>query len=344
VASPGPTIAPTPTAPVVVTGDISWTRTGVIDADMFVYGAAAEARGFVVAGEDRDGRVGIWTSTDGLTWQRATVEGAGIIRALSLDGPHAVAVGCTDCGADGLPFRPAVWTSDDLTSWSLTTLPGKGLMLMDIAPTQSGYAATEAGALYEGCPPQRLLRSADGLSWQRVDAALEAVCGAIYDLVRVDDRLLLLGPSSWSSTGTKWMRIGKLPAGLEARFAEFVDWHGGVLAMAPGPCESEPDGGHCGSAPWTSADGVSWTRQSITAELDATLVEDVVRFGAGLVAVGSDERSQEIPIVLWSSDGIAWSRAVLSETEGSGVLAVAVLGDRIIALDLHGTVWLGLRG
>jgi hypothetical protein len=84
--------------------------------------------GFVIVGWEgtTDQSVAaVWTSADGLTWNRVLPDeavfggpGRTWMNAVVAGGPGLVAVGFSDDGEDGSPTRAAAWTSEDGLTWT----------------------------------------------------------------------------------------------------------------------------------------------------------------------------------------------------------------------------------
>ncbi len=79
-----------------------------------------------VAGETMNGywsAAAAWTSSDGLTWRPATVEGGAGCYLVDVAVTPSGLLGAGSCKSDG----PALWTSTDGTSWQRTTAPAVDL-------------------------------------------------------------------------------------------------------------------------------------------------------------------------------------------------------------------------
>ena len=118
---------------------------------------------------DNRGAAAVWTSTDGLSWQRiehdealfSTSNGQVFIDSVTAGGPGLVAV-----GRDGGRNAAAVWTSTDGLSWHR------------VVPDESVTAGSHLRSVTVGGPglvavgrdgdTAAVWTSVDGIAWQRV--------------------------------------------------------------------------------------------------------------------------------------------------------------------------------
>ncbi len=202
-----------------------------------------------------------WVSTDGMTWDAATIADAG-------PGSHMVAVTPTSDGFVALGYardldgaesnRILAWHSADGTGWEQATVQRPASREFDAFP--AALADGPAGLLALGSfvgqdlAGQRLWHSPDGQSWEPV--ALPDVKGdAIWDtVVGVPGGYALLGqrgqgrggayvvkPSNWHSVdGVTWEKLGGLPSSTLAASPD-----GTVVAIG-------------GTHVWRSSDLVEW--------------------------------------------------------------------------------------
>jgi len=164
----------------------------------------------------------VWTSVDGITWDRAPVDPDlldGIQRVAGDEsGLVAIGGGWPDSQGNG-----AMWSSPDGLSWSV--VPGAPT-LTAIAATDSGFVgvgteelvenACDAGA--DGDCRAVVWTSVDGTTWTRVPPN-EAVFGGgsdkqmMSDVTTVGSGVMAVGTSVWySPDGTTWSRIYQDPA------------------------------------------------------------------------------------------------------------------------------------
>lgn len=209
-----------------------------------------------------------WVSADGVSWDAASIAGAG-------RGNHMVAVTPTSEGFVALGYarelggaqssRILAWYSSDGTAWDQASIGRPARRGFDTIP--AGLADGPAGNLADGpagllalgsftgqdLAGQRLWHSADGQSW--APTPLPDVEDAIwYSVVAVPDGYALLGqrgewrdddyetePSNWLSTdGVTWEELEGLPSKTLATASD-----GTVVAIG-------------GSDIWRSSDLVEW--------------------------------------------------------------------------------------
>ena len=225
------------------------------DGEQEMSSVVAGGRGLVAVGWDA-GReaAAVWTSTDGLVWERVAhdeaVFGGGFrqsMRSVAVGGPGLVAV-----GHDGGRDAAAVWTSTDGIAWQ--RVPHDEAALGGDSPLTTMYSITVGGPglvavgrdIWQGAV---VWTSTDGLVWERV-AQDEAVFGGDGEQVM------------WS-----------------------------VTAGGPGLVAVGADSGRESAAVWTSADGSSWQRithdETVFGGDDKQSMRSVAAGGPGLVAVGS---------------------------------------------------------
>jgi len=316
-----------PTPPLL--SSLSWSR---VPYDEAVFGGEFEQEmnsvtvggpGLVAVGQAGPGgdaihkRAAVWTSLDGITWDRVphdeavfggAIFGGATMFSVTAGGPGLVAVGEDgDAGA-------AVWTSPDGINWSRVhdeavfgesvlegvmrsvTVGGPGLVA--VGGDRSGQGATSNAVVWT---------SVDGITWARVPHS-DAIFG------RKEVNRCCTSMSSVTVGGPGLVAVG-------------LDW--------PGDGEDER------AAVWTSVDGIDWSRvPHDEAVFGDAWMNSVTAGGPGLVAVGADE---ERAVVWTSPDGIAWSRvphdgAVFGGEEappaccGAGMSSVTVGGPGLVAV------------
>ena len=243
--------------------------------------------------EDDISDAAVWYSTDGLTWERVSVE------ALSDSGPEEmltvipsgtgfVAAGFVIAGAEA---DAAVWSSPDGISWTRVHDPrfaeAGTQRIYSLAETPHGLIA--GGTNYSRIDfgvynlDARVWISTDGIKWDKVDAA--------------------------SFGGPGWQYISAVvatPTGLIAA--------GGYILGQPGL--------HNDAAVWTSDDGVTWERVVAPAlgGSGAQHISALVLDLEGVVAVGYDTTAggYRLPAVWTSPDGLIWARNLGSGLEEPG--------------------------
>ena len=147
----------------------------------------------------------IWTSTDGITWSPATVEGSdgsGGVDQLTVSGDGTwVATGSLD-------GRLVAWRSDDGTEWSVVyefaTEPEQGYRAAWLAGLPVGFVAID---MNDGITTWT---SVDGASWtgtpvERPTAPDDATAEFALGMGRIGDRIVLAGPvTSPDAGGMTW--------------------------------------------------------------------------------------------------------------------------------------------
>jgi hypothetical protein len=199
-------------------------------------------------------------SADGVTWDRASVTGAGRGRHMSLITPTSdgfVALGYARKLDGAKSSRILAWYSSDGTEWEEASIRRPALRGFDAFP--DGLADGPAGQLALGkftgqdIAGQRLWLSADGQTWE--PTPLPDVEGATwYTVVAIPDGYVLLGESgppsgdlsewkasNWRSVdGVTWEELEGLPSSILAAAPD-----GTVVAIG-------------GTDVWRSSDLVAW--------------------------------------------------------------------------------------
>ena len=281
-------------------------------------------------------RPAVWTSVDGLIWNRIPSDGPdigrGAMKKVTAGGPGLVAVGW---GA-GNGLSGAVWTSVDGIAWSQVPFdePVFGNSIID-SVTAGGPGLVAVGTVYD--PPQlnqtrhaAVWTSADGRTWSRVThdddevfatASMRDVTAGDTGLVAVgyDDDAGIDGGAAavWlSADGLTWTRVPHDPTvfGDNSNTAHSYQMTGvsvggpGLVAVGwfHGPAATPTP------AVWTSANGTTWFRvpHNDTAFAENAYFDTVTVGEAGLVAVGIAGCG---PAVWTSNDGLEWSRTTFVE-------------------------------
>jgi hypothetical protein len=327
-----------------------WTAIGNANAlflsrtvltEIVAYDGRLWAFGYL-AGDGQDYRV--WTSTDGLTWERVTDDSA-------FGGPGNQGLGAAAAGDGGVVAagfnwteetgnEPIAWYSPDGSSWTRIELEPRfaGLTVWDMAASGTGFVAVgNAGdmAFELGLPFNFVLRSGDGLSWEKIDDP--SYSNAQFLTVTAGGPGLVAAGSShanvatgkapiWTSapgslpttdttvppatTTTSTTVISEpLPAGEWTRWpVDFDVWNGGVSDIVTGG----PGVVAVGGGIWLSEDGITWVRPPDgSPDLEGSWFMHALTAGEnGLVAVG-DGRDEVGALAWFSPDGLEWSRSVL---------------------------------
>jgi hypothetical protein len=213
----------------------------------------AGPHGFVAGGwagiVNEGGHARFWTSPDGATWTRATVDPGpddGRVAAIAAGPGGLVAVGTS--GPVGHPTGSAVWRSTDGQRWTRVTDPALGAgQIASVAAGGPGYVAVGAD-----------LTSNAALVWLSTD-------GRSWDLVPAQDSLVYHG--------------------LGITMADVVAAPGSAGLVAVGHFLFGQQFGQ-GTA-WTSADGHAWTRMPDEPAFGQGEPQAVIPDGAGFVSVGT---------------------------------------------------------
>ena len=253
----------------------------------------------------------VWASVDGESWERVgdpaafggiddPVVGSDrnqVIMSITAGPGGYVAVGFVDRRSGDVD--PPIWFSANGTDWRRVIESGADGSAVDFA------IVTSNGAGYLALGNQAW-SSPDGLTWSRIDG------GSFDDLDGCWVPCNFIPPSSVSSTG----------------FTAFAVNAGQVTGQSPFIL-AEPE-------VWTSIDGASWTRNSVSDR--PAWVSGVTRIEGRLVAAGYDQDGAAV----WASDddGTTWTRVVTIVDSSRDIFPtrpIAVDGVWIIgALDVHG--------
>jgi hypothetical protein len=231
-------------------------------------------------GENGGSFAAVWTSADGITWDRLPLEaevfGDGWIYGLTSHGSELVATGAYRAEDDietGTSYvgTAAVWTSPDGLTWSRILLDKAtfGVAILEDVVSLGGVLVV-GGQVCSGEPfidenpdcRAAMWTSPDGVEW--TNAYTDA------------------------DTGGDVEGLATVP--------------GGVVAVGS-CCGDQP----LSSAVWFSPDGRSWTRIEDAAVFGDSKMTHVAAGGSAVVALGRTASSFE-PVVWTSSDGSSWKR------------------------------------
>jgi hypothetical protein len=298
---------------------LAWSRVphdeavfGGAGDQVFMNGVTAGGPGLVAVGSDNlpGGRAAVWTSPDGITWSRVSLDeavfggkGPQVMNAVTAGGPGLVAVGRAG------PMTPqeavaAVWTSLDGITWSRVpydeaAFGGRGNLFMNsVAAGGPGLVAVGGTRSWQRGDPAPVWTSPDGITWSRVPDD-EAVFPGLMEIESVTaggPGLVAVGYDSaeesgavWTSPdGITWSRVPNDEAVFGGEGDQLLNgvtvWERDLL-VAVGSVTG-PESVH--SIAWTSPDGISWSR--VPREEDAfgqgQVINSVTTGGPGLVAVG----------------------------------------------------------
>ncbi len=212
----------------------------------------------------------VWTSTDGVDWERSW-EGEGM--ELTLDqyfeagatmqsiavGNDGLLVGVGQSTDDGVGVA-AIWTSTDGTSWervphdpALFAGPdGQQARISDVAASDDGFVAVGAAGTHPAA-----WASADGLSWARAQAPDDEFPGSFSTVTAIDGGWLAAGPHG------------------------FADMNEELVAVTL----------------WTSPDGLTWDRVWV---LDFGYAMSVAATSQGIVVAGGLLEDNDFHAGVWT--------------------------------------------
>jgi hypothetical protein len=188
----------------------TWSRLGQVpgSADTYPEWLAGSHDGVLAAGSDAAGDPAVWSSPDGRSFERVTLE---LPAGLSVSDPQAVDGGYAALGGPGSP--PSMLRSKDGTAWSATPIDGAAdVFATRLVPgkwgwvVQGSWAPTCAGDA--SCPASAMAWwSGDGGAWGRLpsDGSPAATGGSIVVGAGMHGLLAIDGASAWSSPdGWAW--------------------------------------------------------------------------------------------------------------------------------------------
>ena len=201
----------------------------------------------------------VWTSDDGLAWQRQAVEPMFNAVTATADG-FVAATG----GSEG----PEVWASTDGLHWSLVVTSsalGPGVVEA-MAATPAGTVAVGSGSPADASMPVAAAwRSVDGVQWL-LALSQPSLAGASMDAIAVSGSSIVavgndagFGAAVWrSEDGLTWTRaLGSAMAVAGTSILGVVGGRRGFIVVG------SIEGNIPGRIAWQSADGIAWS------ELDA---------------------------------------------------------------------------
>jgi len=267
----------------------------------------------------------------------------------------AVALVLVFASGDGGPGTTAAGPTTTASASSTTSTPAT-------TSTSTTGPATTSTSLTSTSTTQPPPVTFDGATWDAVAGAALGGAGGqqIFDVVaRRDGLVVAVGQDTSSGTvvGTSWGRddagqwvkagTAPPPAGYQQSqllaVTEMPD--GSLLALGRVNNAATPT-----VVSWTSADGISWTPGPVTLTPQAGGVYDLVAHAGGFTAVGYALSAGQMDLAWWESpDGLTWTEATLAEPGDQAAFAVAVFGDRLVAVgvgqaDADGTMTAGPAG
>jgi hypothetical protein len=194
----------------------SWQPVQTID-DAALYDVVASEGVVVAVGAGLDAEMNAtaaaWTSTDGTTWERATVEGPD---KASMGSVTTTPAGFVATGDRPLGDARPIWEAETGTSWtSLQNDLTDQLIPTDIVTWGDQYALVGASGKSGDQHPFVAL-SSDGQAWKRTNLSNEE--GYASAVVVADERLVVAGVdydrlTLWSLNGDAWMPATYEPSG-----------------------------------------------------------------------------------------------------------------------------------
>lgn len=274
----------------------------VTGLDGAIVHGVAPFKGGVVAVGSLDGEPAAWTSDDGGAWEPAQVQSGGEVQSLRA---VAFAEAGVAFGGDDAAVSP-LWTSADGSAWQHAGADNgiKGRVNAVDVDGDRWVAAgdivdDESGEVYKGA----VWTSHDGRSWEKAaDVALGE--GTVSDVAVAGDTTVVGG---FDVTGGKiWTAHGSAdfaPADSQEFAAATIQ---GVAATGDGFVAVGRGLGDQQMVAWTSADGVTWTREEIAPETFAPdeEINELATVGERIFAVGATPQGGAV----WTSqDGLSWS-------------------------------------
>jgi hypothetical protein len=325
----------------------AWTRIELpgVPVGLELYDVVAGGPGFVAVGggrpEGSDIQTAlILTSTDGVAWQSATLEGDAsigrITSVISVGGAWYMAVGGRCC-----PDNAAVWISQDGLAWQLVPdVPAAffGRTMTDVTATPDGFLAVGCEANLE-CSGGAVFQSPDGMAWTSANPFLwipNAVVSGPFGFLSVG-QTDSLGQSvaAVSADGTDWT-----PAGLP----EAMGALDGALVAGPGVVAvgetRDPDTMQPTGQVILSTDGVDWSDPLVPWAVPGASFLDLAVTGDNVVVVGFTQlESGETRPSAWlgltdgppsaavfsPDDDDAIARSVAVSTDGGTLVGVGVV-------------------
>ncbi len=334
--------------------------------------------GFLAAGVAADGgqatQAVIWTSRDGLTWQRETAAQLGLagpgetvqsISYITSRGPDTVISG--QVSGAGTTYAGVWLSTDGGSTWTRVTVPadhGAGTAITGLAFDGSGLLAVRPGRSASGATDAVAYFSPNGTRWQYA-GTIGAAAGWTPSLVKGSDYGFVVAGTSAAGqlvaftaagTGTTWPPTGSLgDAGTESVVGATVASAGAIVAVgytAPGQAGQQPV--------FLAANAAGRVRPVSLAGIPGGSIPELAVNGLAVaagqqIAVGSAEG---YPAVWRRSAGGSWALVTsLSQVSGgsglaaltgvthgrSGWLAVGAPGP-VVMTSADGTSWRSATG
>jgi hypothetical protein len=258
---------------------------------------------WVVVGEDDAGHAGAWWSTDGASWQPASVEGHGgangftVMTAVVPFGTKLVAVGWTDP------------SSGHTSGTNLAQSTPLGPPLADVAPPgRSSIQRADTCEAHVTNANADVWTTTDGRRWARIPESpqldgdpMNAVVVHRNDLVAAGGADGIGRSASWTSTdGATWKRNPNSKLLRHGWIRALAASNESVLAIAAKGCTTTAPP----SPIWRSLDGLTWSPDQAFASVAPSLEPNGVAMGQGRALVVGGVPSEPQPVgASWVATG-----------------------------------------
>ncbi|MGP3914118.1 hypothetical protein [Nonomuraea sp. 10N515B] len=278
-------------------------------------------------GDGQSGERGLWTSTDGFSWQAVEATGSPAFRAgdqihdIAITASGFVAVGRAT-GDDGA-IGPAAWRSGDGRTWERAE--STGLEVRELkAVVARGDTVVAIGHPAEG-EGSRVVRSADGgRTWQATGFQLPEAADSRPGTLAVLPKRFVLVPTRHrtvtgdvrvycSPTGAEWSQCGSIGglSGESVGVESLISYSGGIAAIT--------QAGLGRYTVLTTADGRAWAKRTDLGNLQGATLRGFTISAGGTLFAGGDQAVTDVDnqLVLMSAPprGQA-SRVALGDVEG----------------------------
>jgi hypothetical protein len=272
--------ASTPTVQRVVGGDGRWLAAG---------------------GDGQSGELGLWTSTDGFSWQAveqpemAAFRSGDQIDDIARTASGFVAVGRTT-GDDGA-IGPAVWRSGDGRAWERADITALDVHEIK-AVVARGDTVVAIGHPAEG-EGSRVVRSADGgRTWQATGLQLPEAVPRAGTLAVLPKRFVLVPTRQrtiagdvrvyCSPTGDQWSQCGSIGglSGESVGVESLISYPSGVAAIT--------QAGLGRYSVLATTDGRSWTKRADLGNLPGATLRGFTISAGGTLFAGGDQAASDV--------------------------------------------------
>lgn len=302
---------------------------------------------WLAGGDGQSGERGLWTSTDGRSWQAVEASGMAAFRpgdqihdiARTASGFVAVGRATGDDGASG----PAAWHSTDGRAWE--RVETTGLEVREIkAVVAKGDTVVAIGHPAEG-EGSRVVRSADGgRTWQLTGFQLPEAIPRAGTLAVLPKRFVLVPTRQrtvtgdvrvyCSPTGAQWSQCGTIGglSGESVGVESLISSPSGVGAVTQASLGRY--------SVLTTTDGRDWTKRADLGNLPGATLRGFTIAAGGTLFAGGDQAASDVDnqLVLMASPprGQA-SRVQLGDVEGLTRIArettgIATFAGRYVAV------------